>query len=67
MPLDFLGKLLELASPFPDVSRQLSTGVISNLITSLCDPNLRKKVRRGGGSGDCTHFLFLTWFFVVAC
>ena len=58
MPLDFSGKLLVLASPFPDVPRQLSTGVISNLIASLCDPNLRKKVRRGGGSGNCTYFLF---------
>ena len=45
MSLNFSGKLLELASPFPDVSRQLSTGVISNLITSLCDPNFRKNVR----------------------
>lgn len=38
-----LGKLLAFSSQFPELSRQLSTTVISQLVTLLCEPEFSQK------------------------
>lgn len=40
-----LGKLLAFSSQFPEVSRQISTTVISQLLALLCEPEFTQKVK----------------------